>query len=942
MKFMKRVASISLAVCIMAGICLYPVQAEAEKESPWTAADFVIEGDTVFGFSQQGINKLQNSGDIVLPTVSAQGVPVTKVGSFAFLHNKKTAIPEYTSREGESGVVNNLDVDGNEIRDIGEDFNAGLLHSVTIPEGYTYIGSDAFSENTNLKEVTFPDSVEKISEYAFAHMALEMLHLPKKLKTIRDQAFFDNQIAGVLELPEQMQSMGERAFKSNQITDIQFKGEQIKVIREECFQDNRLTSLTIPLSIEKIEEGAFADNPGDENYGSIVVLWTADKTNPHQLTDQGIYINPSDEKKTTPLDIDYSHWENKDFRLDGNVVKGFSELGKLKVKKNKTVQIPGENNGTAITEIAADAFRNIDFEGSTLRKYDIEEVTLPDSIEKIGAFAFQSNNLTEFTAGEHLLEIGQGAFMNNKIESLILNDDLKFIDDAAFHLNQIQAIVIPENVEKIGNSAFRQNGASYLLIMGSRLKQIQEMAFLSNALEEVDLSSCENLTSIDVQAFADNRISDLSFPENLQQIREEAFHANRLETVSLPEKISYVAFNAFDENPGSSEADGKVLITIPGGNIQHVPDGANFIVNKEQLADTKEDLKKLLEQLQEFDQSGLRDSTKLQYQDMISQGRELLEKSNLREGEKLKYIHDTKFFLGRANLDQAIQKAGTALEKSRHQENKKLLQRKYDAAVKAYNNAALPEQSVRRLEKELQFLTDLVEHKGAIAEAVMAQGHYELNTPLPIPPYHIGVNVYFDTSGKILYVLDMSETIGEGQKDAYGNDILNVDEDNAGYHMLALETLDDYEGLDVASILANDVDSIGAIRKIDKAPYHRMGFYEAVRDAAKDAETIFGQHTPDEQGSTKQPISPGDRVQKTKTNSKQEKTAIGKQEKTTVGSEEQRKTTPAKPEESKSVVNTGDNDSFMSLVFLLLLSGSLMCAIIFRIVICRLRKTPLF
>ena len=106
----------------------------------------------------------------------------------------------------------------------------------------------------------------------------------------------------------------------------------------------------------------------------------------------------------------------------------------------------------------------------------------------------------------------------------------------------------------------------------------------------------------------------------------------------------------------------------------------------------------------------------------------------------------------------------------------------------------------------------------------MKQGHFELKTPLPIPSYHIGMNVYFDKNGKILYVLDMSYTIGKGQKDEYGNEILNVDEDNEGYHMLALETLDDYEGLNYSDILKSNVDRLGKIRKVDeRAKYHREG-----------------------------------------------------------------------------------------------------------------------
>ena len=96
----------------------------------------------------------------------------------------------------------------------------------------------------------------------------------------------------------------------------------------------------------------------------------------------------------------------------------------IEVKKNKNLKIPSEHNVIKLTQIADDAFRNINFRNESLKKYDLESVTLPNSIEKIGNFAFQSNYITELDVQdcENLTEIGKGAFMNNKISTLNLND----------------------------------------------------------------------------------------------------------------------------------------------------------------------------------------------------------------------------------------------------------------------------------------------------------------------------------------------------------------------------------------------------------------------------------------------------------------------------------------------------------------------------------------
>lgn len=59
--------------------------------------------------------------------------------------------------------------------------------------------------------------------------------------------------------------------------------------------------------------------------------------------------------------------------------------------------------------------------------------------------------------------------------------------------------------------------------MGSKVKTIGEMAFLSNRLEHLDLSEQKQLTEIPVQAFSDNALKEVLLPASLKTIREEAF-----------------------------------------------------------------------------------------------------------------------------------------------------------------------------------------------------------------------------------------------------------------------------------------------------------------------------------------------------------------------------------------------------------------------------------
>ncbi|MCA5586988.1 leucine-rich repeat protein [Finegoldia magna] len=831
-------------------------------DDKYTADDFEIVGDTVYGFSKSGVQKLKRNRNVVLPTKSKENVALKKIASFAFVYNKRSAIDEYTQREGENGEVNNLDVDGNEIKKLGEDFQQLDIESVEIPEGYTYIGQDAFEENSNIKSVNLPNSITKISDYAFAHLSLKTIKLPDNLEFLGDQVFFDNQIEGKLILPKNLTNLGERAFKSNQITDLEFNCEKLEIIKEEAFQDNKIKQVKLPDSVKKIEIGAFNGNLGDENYAMKVVLISNGNVD---NKDSSSIVNPTEEDKTTSVDVDSSKWDEKDFVFDKGKVLGFSSIGKLKVRQNKNLVIPEKNGKYIVDEIGDDAFRNVNFENSSLNKYDLKSVKLPKTVKKIGKFAFQSNYLTEFEAPEALKIIGDGAFMNNKIEMLELGENTEIIGSSAFHINKLFAIVIYPNVREIGISAFRNNDAQNVMFMGDKVEKIGEMAFCNNKISELDLSLLTKLKEISVQTFYKNSITKVTLPENLESVREEAFRYNNLKEVVFSNKIKEIRFNAFDDNKVEDNYK-KVLVRIKGKTLA---DGNNFVVNPEETTNNKDDLKKVLGELNKLDLTALRDDTQKQFKDMKDEGEKLLKQDKISEGAKLKYIHDTQFFVNRYKLDSLIKKGELTIKN--HPQNSEILKDKLEYAKKSYNNSAVVDNKLTRLTRELQNLINIVENKGNMANSIMKQGHFELKTPLPIPSYHIGMNVYFDKNGKILYVLDMSYTIGKGQKDEYGNEILNVDEDNEGYHMLALETLDDYEGLNYSDILKSNVDSLGKIRKIDdRAKYHREGIFKAIKDACKDFEKENPTKPGDNPGTT--PDQPGTVTPTPNTPAEQQKT----------------------------------------------------------------------
>lgn len=75
------------------------------------------------------------------------------------------------------------------------------------------------------------------------------------------------------------------------------------------------------------------------------------------------------------------------------------------MENNKEMIIPSETpDGQKVTEIADGAFKGL----------DLTEVTLPDSLEKIGEEVFAENKLTEVVLPDTMKEVAENAFAANE------------------------------------------------------------------------------------------------------------------------------------------------------------------------------------------------------------------------------------------------------------------------------------------------------------------------------------------------------------------------------------------------------------------------------------------------------------------------------------------------------------------------------------------------
>ena len=128
----------------------------------------------------------------------------------------------------------------------------GNATSVTVPEGVTEIGYEAFLDST-VQEVTLPSTLTTIGELAFARSALTSITIPESVTTIEAHAFTKTKSLTYAVI-QGNPTLGNNAFSESGIKSIEM--DQVTAISYQCFASSSLSSISIG-SVESIEQGAF-------------------------------------------------------------------------------------------------------------------------------------------------------------------------------------------------------------------------------------------------------------------------------------------------------------------------------------------------------------------------------------------------------------------------------------------------------------------------------------------------------------------------------------------------------------------------------------------------------------------------------------------------------------------------------------------------------------
>lgn len=329
------------------------------------------------------------------------------------------------------------------------------ISKVVIGEGITYVGKSSFYGCISLTNINFSES----------------------LKTIGERAFQECSALTSLNIPKNLESYGFLAFKCQTLTSITVDEENLYFdSREDCNaiirkSDNRLmlgcANTVIPSSVLSISDRAFYDCI---NLSSLNI--------PEKVSSIGVYAFSGCTALTSlRVDLENPYFDSRD---DCNAV--------IKTSKNELI-------------------------------VGIKTTVIPNSVTRIGDYAFSNCDFTSISIPEGVTSIGSWSFAYSNLKSINLPSRLKTIESYAFYdCASLESINIPNYVTSIGSQTFSFCYNLKTATIGKYVNSIGQDAFYY----------CKNLTEL------------ILLPSTPPEVKEDYYSDDLFDRVSLIVPRKYI------------------------------------------------------------------------------------------------------------------------------------------------------------------------------------------------------------------------------------------------------------------------------------------------------------------------------------------------------------------------------------------------------------------
>ena len=436
--------------------------------------------------------------------------------------------------------------------------NCASLTNITIPNNVAYLGSKAFKNASSLTNVNFEDNALTNATYkailseTFADcVSLNTIDLPNCIENIEENAFANCTSLTNITCTSHNLLIDNNAFINSKFENDSINGlvifnevlvkyigsdvnvtitDEIKVISEHAFANSNIETITLPDSVTLIEEYAFANC---SNLKSVTF------TNNASLKTIGAHA------------------------FDGNI---------------NLVSFDLPNNIESIEQYAfyrCVNLTNIDLNRQSLTKISpysfaacnsLVNVALSDNVTEIGEYAFFKCNVKEITLPNNLLTIGAYAFANNgkadnnlvdpanwvispSLETLNINDSITYIGDYAFANNNLHTLDLPtHNTLTLKEYCFVNSSNLTEFASGENLIIEQGVLNGANKIAKLEISSDVSINNLfgGYVTMVPSSLKEIDIIGSCQEITDSYFAGlGNLERVSLPVGVKTIGNNAF-------------------------------------------------------------------------------------------------------------------------------------------------------------------------------------------------------------------------------------------------------------------------------------------------------------------------------------------------------------------------------------------------------------
>ena len=363
---------------------------------------------------------------------------------------------------------------------------------ITLPEGITYIGAEAFHEfnGGTGNTLTIPASVKEIGEGCFGQAEVTSITFSdnSQLETVGDEAFSECDSLTELVLPEGVKHLGASVFQT--------------------YRNEGVLKVTIPGTVEDFDSSVLT------GYNGTLDSITFTEGPANFIKQEGILYGYNKllmvgDKTVTSV----------------NVPDGITELGEgafSGCNSLQSVTLPD-----SLTTIGDSAFKN---------RTSLQSITGGKNVVSLGSEAFSGCTALAQVDFSSLEKIGYKAFNNcTSLTQIDLSNATEIGQGAFYSCSKLAQVDWPSGLESMGKEAFVLCTALKEVEISGSVQEIPEMAFWGcTALESVVLQ--EGVTTIGKNAF------DLT-EEIWNDDYTEASYVNenpQLKSINIPSTVTSV------------------------------------------------------------------------------------------------------------------------------------------------------------------------------------------------------------------------------------------------------------------------------------------------------------------------------------------------------------------------------------------------------------------